>query len=446
MNPNQVINGISVILLAAGVARAMPDWEQANSNGFGDPQAGEVTAVEAFNGYLYAGIHNPIDPEPLYDGARIFRSSDGVTWTAVTQPGFGNSHDVAPPAILDFVVFNNRLYASTGRGNAAQIWRSLNGTIWAPMTVTGFSDPDNVDIASLTVYEGMIYAGVRNEVTGAQIWRSFSGDNNTWTKVAPAAPGTTDATITGLAEFKGELYAAVQSELPARVWRSHGGAPGTWTTLVDDGFGDPDTIWTGGMSPFAGSLYVGAGNEATGALLYRTDDGATWTQAMTPGFGDPNNRQVDLVYVFQNKLYVGVSNSVTGIEIWRSADGTVWEQAAQDGFGDGNNTAANRSHAAGVFLSQLYVGTSNVVDGGELWRKSDELFLTVPPDFDEDGDVDRDDLDAFQTCASGPAVPLAVGCAQANMDGDTDADQADFAVLQRCLTGPYVPADPTCAD
>jgi hypothetical protein len=62
-----------------------------------------------------------------------------VTWTAVTQPGFGNSHDIAAPAILDFVVFNTRLYASTGRGNAAQIWRTLNGTTWAPMSVVGIA-------------------------------------------------------------------------------------------------------------------------------------------------------------------------------------------------------------------------------------------------------------------------------------------------------------------
>lgn len=108
--------------------QAIPNWVQVNTNGFGDPQTGEVTAVEAFNSYLYAGTHNPLDPEPLYDGAQIFRSSDGMTWNPVTQPGFGNSHDIAPPAILDFVVFKETLYASTGRGNASQIWRSLNGT------------------------------------------------------------------------------------------------------------------------------------------------------------------------------------------------------------------------------------------------------------------------------------------------------------------------------
>ena len=121
-------------------AQAVPDWLQVNSNGFGDPQAGEVSALETFSGQLYAGTSNPTD------GARIFRSPDGLTWTPVTDPGFGIPHDTAPPAILDLAVFNGRLYASTGRGNAGQIWRTLNGVIWAPMVIAGFSDPDTVDI------------------------------------------------------------------------------------------------------------------------------------------------------------------------------------------------------------------------------------------------------------------------------------------------------------
>ena len=392
--------GVLVILLIAGVAGVsasgpdassahryavqelalgVPIWQQVNSNGFGDPQTGEVSALEAFNGYLYAGTHNPIDPAPLYDGAQIFRSSDGETWTAVTQPGFGNTHDTAPPAILDFIVFNSRLYASTGRGNASQIWRSLNGVTWAPMDVTGFSNPDNVDVSALAVYGGMIYAGVTNQVTGAQIWRSFTGNNNEWTQVAPTVPGTAPASVTGFAvfEFDGGLYAAVESEeAPAQIWRSYGGG---WEIIVNDGFGNGNTTSTGGMAVFAGYLYVGAGNTADGAQLWRTSDGASWEQAITPGFGDPNNQKVEMVFVFQNQLYASVKNAGTGIELWRSMDGTLWERANQDGFGDSNNSSSNGSNATADFLGRLYVGTSNVVDGGELWRMQQQRTYTYLP-------------------------------------------------------------------
>jgi len=349
------------------LAQVVPTWQQANTSGFGDPLELEVSALEAFNGYLYAGTYNVIDPLVLFDGARIYRSPDGATWSPVTQPGFQNPHDTAPPAILDFVVFGSRLYTSTGRGgNAAQIWRSSNGTSWAPMVSAGFGDPDIHDIAALAVYNSTIYAGASSQVSGAQIFRSPTGDSNTWNLVAPAAPTMAGAGVTGFAVFSGSLWASIESEAPVQIWRSSGGA---WTTVMNDGFGSSLTTSTGGMAAFGGYLYVGAGNSAVGAQLWRTNDGASWEQVISPaGFDDLNNVKVEMVFVFNNQLYVSVKNAVTGIEVWRSANGTLWEQANQDGFGDGNNSGSNRSNATAEFLGHLYVGTANAVDGGELWR------------------------------------------------------------------------------
>jgi len=365
---------------ASGAAPLVTEWEQATVSGFGVPGTLEATAVELFNGDLYAGTWNPVDPGPLFDGAQIFRSPDGSTWTAVTQPGFGSAHDNAPPAILDFVVFNGRLYAGTGRGNASQVWRSLDGTTWAPMNVTGFSDPDNVNVTAFAVYGGMIYAGVTNQVTGAQVWRSFSGDNNTWVQVAPTDPGTAPASITAFAEFPldGGLYAAVEFEAdaPAQVWRSYGG---DWEIVISDGFGDNATLSTGGMAAFQGSLYVGAGNENSGAQLWRSSDGNIWTAAVPPGSGDPNNQEIEMVAVLQDRLCASVRDGVTGIEIWRTADGLLWEQVSPGGFGDSNNTGTNHSNATAAFDGRLYVGTLNTVDGGELWRTMSVTGVDGPP-------------------------------------------------------------------
>jgi len=346
--------------------QVVPTWEQVNSNGFGDPQTSEVTSLEAFNGYLYAGTHNLVDPEPLFDGAQIFRSQDGVTWSAVTQPGFGIAHDIAPPAILDLTVFGGRIYASTGRGDGpGQIWRALDGVNWAPMVIHGFNDPDTVDVAALAEYNGMIYAGARNTVSGAMLWRSSTGDSNTWQPVtALPAPTIAGAGVSGFAVFDGGLWATVESQAPVQIWLSYGG---DWTAVVSDGFGDSQTIVTGGMAEFADYLYVGVGNTVHGAQLWRTTDGTSWQQAITAGFGDPNNQAVEIVFVFQNQLYVGTRNAHTGSELWRSSDGFDWEQVNPDGFGDHNNSGSNLSNATTDFASQLYVGTLNP-GGGELWR------------------------------------------------------------------------------
>ncbi|HLE52050.1 MAG TPA: hypothetical protein VI755_08300, partial [Anaerolineales bacterium] len=259
-----------------------------------------------------------------------------------------------------------------------QIWRALDGVTWAPMTITGFSNPDTVDITAFAVYGGFIYAGATNLISGAQIWRSFSGDSNTWTKVAPGVPGMAATRITGFAVFNGALYAALESAGFAQIWRSYGS---DWTTVVNNGFGNSYTTSTGGMAEFAGYLYVGTGNTLEGAQLWRTNDGASWEQAISPGFGDPNNQKVEMVFVFQNQLYVSVKNAQTGMELWRSADGVIWEQINQDGFGDSHNSGSNWNNATTDYLSQLYVGTSNVMDGGELWRMQQQqtyLPLYIP--------------------------------------------------------------------
>ncbi|MGB7096908.1 MAG: hypothetical protein WBD62_19840, partial [Anaerolineales bacterium] len=184
--------------------------------------------------------------------------------------------------------------------------------------------------------------------------------------------------VTGMVEFDGALYAAVQSETdaPAQIWRTYGGV---WTTVVSDGFGDSSTTLTGGMAEFLGYLYVGAGNTANGAQLWRTNNGTTWQQAIAPAFGDANNQKVEMVSVFQNQLYASVKNAATGIEIWRSTDGTLWERANQDGFGDSSNSGSNWSNATAHFLDHLYVGTSNVVDGGELWRMQQQSMYSYLP-------------------------------------------------------------------
>ena len=68
-------------------------------------------------------------------------------------------------------------------------------------------------------------------------------------------------------------------------------------------------------------------------------------------------------------------------------------------------------------------------------------------DFNRDGDVDADDLDQFEACATAPGVGQTNAlCAMAKLDGDDDVDQIDFAIFQRCLSGENVPADSGCED
>lgn len=72
--------------------------------------------------------------------------------------------------------------------------------------------------------------------------------------------------------------------------------------------------------------------------------------------------------------------------------------------------------------------------------------LTTAADFDRDRYVDLADFQAFEECASGPAIPVASSCQSADLDADGDVDQADFGSFQRCYSGESNAADPFCVD
>jgi hypothetical protein len=84
----------------------------------------------------------------------------------------------------------------------------------------------------------------------------------------------------------------------------------------------------------------------------------------------------------------------------------------------------------------------------------------IPGDFDRDGDVDSNDHDLFEACATGTAIsydlgslppgctlaPYLLGPIAADFDSDIDVDQSDFAFFQQCLSGEGVPGKSNCVN
>lgn len=75
------------------------------------------------------------------------------------------------------------------------------------------------------------------------------------------------------------------------------------------------------------------------------------------------------------------------------------------------------------------------------------LATLSPADLNGDQHVDFADWVLFDTCRSGPAIPLSYtsDCPYADFDFDGDVDHDDFGVLQRCYSGPELIADADCA-
>lgn len=349
-----------------------PGWKQVNISGFGNAQNGGISSLEVFNGQLYAGTAN------WAQGTQVWRMVDESTWAPASELGFANAHTSTNPAIIiDMIVFDGKLYASTGwdGGGVGRMWRSSDGTTWEQVVSNGFGDADNLAIAAFGIFSNTLYISTHNTNDGLEIWRSTTGNSGDWTPVVTDGNGDKDAYIaTGLTEFNGYLYAAIENETDgAEIWRTSDGV--TWTRVITGGLGNVNNTQTGAFAILDNYLYVGTKNDTTGSEIHRSADGTTWTAVVREGFGDSNNVKVELLYTFGGALYAGVANNVTGFEVWRSTDGTSWSQVNPDGFEDSSTTSTLWSSGTTVFSNRLYIGTFNWATGGEIWKE------TVTADF-----------------------------------------------------------------
>jgi len=343
-------------------APGVPYWEQVNINGFGDRGNTCVTTLAVFKDVLYAGNVNDQDR-----GAEIWRNSGA--WTAVITAGFGITQN---QQMRGMTVFGDYLYVGTTNENGGEIWRSDSGIHWTQVVSQGFGDVNNFEVNHIADFNNMLYADTLNSTTGAEVWRSPTGAVGTWTQVN--ADGFGDANNDAawfMIEFNSNLYVGTRNDTDGgEIWRTNDGQH--WERITE-GFGTTDNNWVHSFAVFKNNLYASTGNWASGGQIWRSGTGnvGDWSQIVGNGFGDPNNAVIRLAVVHDSYLYAVTANWVTGEEVWRTADGTTWEQVNLDGFGDSNNFDPFWNNAAAVCNDNLYLGTCNSANGGEIWRRDD---------------------------------------------------------------------------
>jgi len=336
-------------------------------DGFGNESNEVIDALEIFDDNLYAEASN------YSEGASIWRSVDGRDWTQMTSPGFDSAYGANNPIVFDMVTFKDQLYAGTGNWestpSAGQIWRSADGTDWSPVALDGLGNPNNAGFTTFTNFNGVLYAATLNHSDGAELWRSSTGDDGSWERVAAQGfeGGSVYFIITSLTTFKEQLYASVEATLGtgAQVWRSSNGT--NWTLVSKDGFGDTDNFQTGSSVVYRGQLYVTTRNDVTGTQVWRSSNGTTWVQVVGDGFGDTNNFKIESLTTYADALYAAANNLGTGVQLWRSIDGINWIQINADGFGDSSIFSSLWSNGTVVFQGNYLFGSSGSF-GGVIWQ------------------------------------------------------------------------------
>lgn len=361
-----------IVLVAMAQGAATQDWVQVNSDGFGNQQNSMISALSPFNGELYAGTYNAGGT-----GAQIWRL-ENTGWSAVITNGLGITRNAG---IDQFFPFNGQLYVGTWSDevNGGEIWRSSNGLNWTRIITEGFGDPINAEIYQFATFSNTLYASTWSYITnthGTEIWRSTTGNTGDWTRVVTDGfnSDSDNASVVAFEIFNGYLYAGTANQATGgEVWRSPTGDSNSWIQVNPDGFGDASNGLVTAFAIYDGYLYASTHHfSGAGAQVWRCQicDNSDWTKVVDNGFGNVDTRRQPALEVFNDALYFVAGNSVTGMEVWRTSNGTQWEQVGFSGFGDNNNRATLYDSPVTVFNNSLYIGTINSVTGGEIW-----LFL-----------------------------------------------------------------------
>ena len=354
----------ALIISLPQVTQAVMEWDQVNTDGFGNSNVWRSTSMYVFNDQLYVGAGG----NSVSFG--IWRTNNGTSWSQVSSGGLGDSNNIYADSIT---VFNNYLYIGTyNTVTGSEIWRSSNGTSWSQVNTDGFGNSDSIRTYSLNVFNNRLYAGVWNQNLKAQVWSTSNGTS--WTQVNTNGFGDSDNnSASSMSNFNNQLYVGATNVVNgAQIWRTSNGT--TWSRIGTNGLGDSNNISPSYMMTFENQLYVGTMNNISGTQIYRSSNGNSWSQVNTDGFGDSNNTTLYSMSVFDDQLYVGVYNTTDGAQIWRTSNGTSWVQINTDGFGDSNNTIV---YSLPIFNNQLYTGTNNAITGTEIWTLSDVSNPTI---------------------------------------------------------------------
>ena len=309
--------------------------------------------------YLYAGT--------MATGEiSVWRTADGTSWEKVyTTAG--------PGSVRSMVVHNGILYFGlandlANNGQPGKIIATDGATFWT-VNGDGFGNPDNSGIMALASFNGYLYAGTANLITGFEIWKLEGADG----KILPAAElvidqgGTSpDNQWAGTAkEFDGYLYWGTQSNPIGNLVNQKGAdiirldTDDTMEVIVG-----PDSL-SGFESGFGHwpNGYIWAFEEHEGWFYASTYD------QVSAFFNMLENVPAFLEVVF-NKHEANPIEELTnaGGDLYKTQDGINWYPVTVDGMED----VGNYGFRTMVSLDrQFFIGTANPFDGLEMWVGQD---------------------------------------------------------------------------
>ena len=354
-------------------------------------------------GYRGMSVYQgPSDPAPcLYvatwasaktggQAARILRSTDGLEFLPVSEPGLG---DPTVSTFRSLVPFRGRLFTSPvaragvapNQPSSAVIFVTSDPVTgdWRPASLPGLGDDANKTIFEMAVFNDRLYAGTLNPIRGFQLWKTDADGPPPyrWTRVIVdgAHRGNLNECAVSMFVFGDALYVGTGIQngghdrtykvgpAAAEIIRVH--PDDSWDLIVgmqrpspngrklplsglDAGFGNFFNGYIWRMGEHAGRLYAGTFDWSS--LLPFVMGATSRAGGQTPGdmseLGAAFDRMVQSVGADDLVRFEG------GFDLWSTGDGARWTPVTTTGFGNPYNLGV-RTMVSTPY--GFFIGTAN---------------------------------------------------------------------------------------
>ncbi|MGM0409913.1 MAG: hypothetical protein ACQEQF_04040 [Bacillota bacterium] len=250
------------------------------------------------------------------------------------------------------------IYAAAFGTNGVEILKSTNGVNW-------FILPDSIlegtSSRTMLAHKGKIYIATIDESGLIQesksnrsplLYSSKDPEFYPWEALIDINAPDLDPRknpmnpINNMAVFNNKIYVSTSSSNGVRIWRTNGPEPelNNWTLVADNGFGDPDNLFTLSMGVFRDHLYVSGTKQLPlswtiprGCDVVRIDKYDNWEvvvggnlffprtesninqssslSGLGSGFNNPFNVYAWQIQEYQNKLFISTFDDSSNMEV-----------------------------------------------------------------------------------------------------------------------------------
>ena len=329
------------------------------------------------------------------------------------------------------VAFGDALFFQAQDGvHGIEIWKT-DGTEGGTVLVKDINPTNNSQPNQFTVAGNNLFF-MASDGTGRALWKTDGTEMGTML-VKDIHPGFLPASSpTNLTNVGGTLYFRANDGSGYELWKSDGTEAGTVKVQPGVSIGNDATFINVG-----GTLYFPANDGTSGYELWKSDGtemGTVRVKDIYPGDQGSNPDEMSLV---QGALYFTANDGSHGVELWKSDGTEVGTVLVEDLTGD---IGSAEPHNIVQVEDKLLLTATNATFGTELWSCA---LCPIPGDFDHNGTLDTNDVDALVAAIAGALHPLGF-----DLDNDqlvTTTDLATWLQLAGAANLPsgnaYLPAD-----